>query len=69
MKSISMSRKDVLIREIEEISEDKLQEVIDFVRFLKLSRQEEKLEPALLSETSLAKDWLNPEEDEAWSDL
>jgi hypothetical protein len=64
-----MSRKDVLIQEIEDISEEKLQEVIDFVRFLKLSRQEEKLEPALLSENSLAKDWVNPKEDDAWSDL
>lgn len=25
------------------------------------------LEPALLSETSLAVDWLRPEEDEAWA--
>lgn len=27
------------------------------------------LEPALLSEESLAEDWLRPEEDEAWSHL
>lgn len=64
-----MSRKNVLIREIEDISEDKLQEVIDFVRLLKLSRQEEELETTLLSEASLAKDWMKPEEDAAWSDL
>lgn len=29
----------------------------------------EKLETALLSESALAKDWLTPEEDEAWKDL
>ena len=29
----------------------------------------ERLETALLSETALRKDWLRPEEDEAWRDL
>lgn len=29
----------------------------------------ETLEPALLSESALAEDWLTPEEDEAWKDL
>lgn len=29
----------------------------------------EKYETAMLSESSLAKDWLRPEEDEAWQNL
>lgn len=29
----------------------------------------ETIETALLSESALAKDWLTPEEDEAWKDL
>lgn len=64
-----MNNKDVLLKEIEEIPEEKLQEVIDFVRFLKSRQREEELEITLLSEPSLAKDWMKPEEDAAWSDL
>jgi hypothetical protein len=30
---------------------------------------EESMETAIASETSLKKDWLKPEEDEAWRDL
>jgi len=33
------------------------------------SRDESSYETMLLSEKSLAKDWLLPEEDEAWKDL
>jgi hypothetical protein len=32
-------------------------------------RHAETIETALLSESALAKDWLTPEEDEAWKDL
>lgn len=32
-------------------------------------RHVETIEPALLSESALAEDWLTPEEDEAWKDL
>jgi len=42
-------------------------EVIDFVEFLKLKI--DKNEKLLLSEKSLVKDWLLPDEDEAWKDL
>ena len=35
-----------------------------------LNKEESKIPAtALLSEKSLAKEWLNPEEDEAWKDL
>ncbi len=64
-----MSNKDILLKEIEELPDERLREIIDFVRFLKSQEQEEKLEPTLLSEPSLAKGWTKAEEDEAWSDL
>ena len=35
----------------------------------KIGKLEERLETAIASETSLGKDWLRPEEDEAWQDL
>lgn len=38
-------------------------------RLPKTKRAREKLEASLLSESSLAKDWLRPEEDEAWQHL
>jgi hypothetical protein len=64
-----MSKKDLIVREIEEFPESILEEVLDFVRFLKVKGAQEKFEIALLSEPALQKDWLKPEEDEAWRDL
>jgi len=55
--------------EIEELPKPLLGEVLHFVRFLKSQAGQERMEVALLSETSLRKDWLLPEEDEAWCDL
>ena len=58
-----------VIGEIEELPEPLLEEVLNFVRFLKSQASQERFEAALLSETALGKDWLRPEEDEAWCDL
>lgn len=55
--------------EIEELPEPLLEEVLHFVRFLKSQASQERFEAALLSEAALRKDWLRPEEDEAWRDL
>jgi hypothetical protein len=60
--------KEILLREMENLPAPLLAEVLDFVRFLKMKSQE-RLEAAALSESSLEKDWLQPEEDEAWQDL
>ena len=64
-----MTKKDLIVREIDEVPEPMLEEILDFVRFLKVKGAQEKLEITLLSEPSLQKDWLKPEEDEAWRDL
>jgi len=64
-----MRDKQVVMREIENLPEPLLQEVLDFVRFLKAKANQEKLDTALLSETVLASDWLRPEENEVWRDL
>lgn len=64
-----MIKKEVLINEIEHIPEPFLDEVIDFIRFLKTKIIKERIETAIASETSLKKDWLKPEEDEAWKNL
>ena len=64
-----MSKKELLIKEIDQISEPVLQEVLDFVQFLKTKISKEVLDITIASESSLKKDWLRPEEDEAWQSL
>ena len=64
-----MSKKELLIREIEQVPEPFLDEVLDFVHFLKTKIIKEKLDITIVSESSLKKDWLRPEEDEAWRSL
>jgi hypothetical protein len=49
-----------------------LNQVIDSIRFLKTKnspKKASKKDAHLLSEAVLAKDWLKPEEDEAWKNL
>jgi hypothetical protein len=65
----AMNRKQMIAKEIAQVPEPLLEEVLDFVRFLKSKRVQEKLETSLLSESSLKKDWLSPEEEEAWQHL
>ena len=64
-----MSKKQEILKEIEQVPETSLDEVLDFVRLLKRRRMTEKLDNAIVSESSLKKDWLREEEDEAWRDL
>ena len=64
-----MSTKELLIHAIEEVPEPLLTEVLDFVHFLQSKIDQEKFEGAIQSESSLAKDWLKSEEDEAWQGL
>jgi hypothetical protein len=64
-----MNKRKLIAKEIEQVPEPLLEEVLDFVRFLKNKCVQEKLETSLLSEAALKKDWLTPEEDEAWKDL
>lgn len=64
-----MTKREILYNEIEEIPESLLDNVIDYISSLKLKMSQGKLDTAILSESSLAKDWLKPEEDEAWKDL
>ena len=64
-----MNTKEELINEIKRIPEPFLSEVLDFVHFLRTKASREKLDIAVMSESSLAKDWLKPEEDDAWQSL
>jgi len=64
-----MELKELILKEIENIPEDYYKEILDFIRYLEYKRLESKAETAIMSESSLKKDWLRPEEDEAWKDL
>lgn len=64
-----MSTKEILLREIEESPNELLEEVLDFVQYLKQRKNLRNFEITMASESSLQKDWLRPEEDEAWQDL
>ncbi|HEO65408.1 MAG TPA: DUF2281 domain-containing protein [Spirochaetes bacterium] len=64
-----MSKKEMLLNEIEQVPEPLLDEVLDFIHFLKTKIVRERLDTAIASESSLRKDWMRPEEDEAWQDL
>ncbi len=64
-----MNTKELLINEIKEAPEPLLTEVLDFVHFLKAKIVREELDIAIMSESALSKDWMKPEEDEAWQNL
>jgi len=64
-----MTHREIILKEIEQIPDAFLDEVVDFIRFLKMKIAQEKYEITVASESSLKKDWLRPEEDEAWRNL
>ncbi len=64
-----MNKRKLLITEIEKVPEQYIDQVLDFVQFLKIKVIGEKINTAAISESSLRKDWLRPEEDEAWQNL
>jgi hypothetical protein len=63
-----MSKKEIIARELESVSEKDLDALLGFIHSLKSGNAEDTA-PALLAESSLRKDWLSPEEEAAWADL
>lgn len=64
-----MTTKEVILNEIEKVPKSLLGELLDFIKFLESKVVQQKMETAVMSESTLEKDWLKPEEDEAWKDL
>ncbi len=64
-----MSKKDTIISELNNLPEALIDEILDYINFLKNRSLKEKMKLSLMSEPSLSKDWLKPEEDKAWRDL
>lgn len=64
-----MATKEKVLEEIERIRPEYYDVLLNFINSLTGKSDSSIMETALLSESALAKDWLRPEEDEAWADL
>jgi hypothetical protein len=63
-----MSKLELIARESDHIPEQDLDKRLEFLRSLKDVHAETAM-PTRAAESSLAKDWLTPEEDAAWTNL
>lgn len=63
-----MSNRELLVQELEKLSEQDVEKMLVFLRQLS-DEQAESLLPAIAAESALAQDWLSPEEDAAWANL
>ena len=68
-----MIDREKLVKKIEELPLYLLEEVAEYISYVESKNKRENSvksdDITLASEKSLAKDWLKPEEDEAWEDL
>ena len=64
-----MKTKEKIINELDVFKEKELSEILDFIEFLKSKYTKDIRDITLASEAILRKDWLLPEEDEAWENL
>jgi hypothetical protein len=64
-----IEKKRNLLEEIADLPDSSVDEVLDFVRFMKFKVMSTSIETSLLSESALKKDWNRPEEDQAWANL
>jgi hypothetical protein len=63
-----MSKRELIVVQLERLPEQDLDRLLAFLRSL-TEASAESAAPALAAESSLAKDWLAPEEDAAWANL
>jgi hypothetical protein len=63
-----MTQRQVLLDEIKKAPDNIFQEVFDFYQFIK-TKSKNTNDILIASESSLKKDWLKKDEDEAWQDL
>src|SRR5665811_562312 len=65
---LGMSKREFIAQELERLPEQDLDRLMAFLRSLADAHAEAAI-PAAAAESSLAKDWLTPEEDAAWASL
>ena len=61
-----MSKKEIIVRELETVPEKEFDTLLLFIRSLKSANADA---AALMAESSLSRDWLSSEEEAAWADL
>ena len=64
-----MTAREQLIEEIKEAPDAILAEVAHYLRYLREKAELEPFDGLALSASALARDWLSPEEEEAWKTL
>jgi hypothetical protein len=64
IKEAAMSKKELIVRELDRVPEQDLEELLVYLRALRDDQV-----TAYAAESSLGKDWLSQEEDEAWAGL
>ena len=64
-----MTEKEAVLQEIEELPDEFVADVLEYIRRLRLQAAVLRSPTAVASEGVLANDWLRDEEDEAWRDL
>ncbi|MDX2152074.1 MAG: hypothetical protein SFV54_15155 [Bryobacteraceae bacterium] len=63
-----MGKRELIDQKLGRLSDNDLDRLLEFLRTLAEEHAEVSI-PALAAESSLAKDWLSPEEDAAWASL
>jgi len=66
---VNISKIDQIIEALNQFPEKLLDEIFDYVNYLKGKLIKKNMETAILSESSLKKDWSRSEEDAAWQNL
>jgi hypothetical protein len=69
IKRLILSDRETLLYEIDTLPAECLEEVVNFVEYIKRKQLKKIPQTMLLSEASLSKEWDTPEEDEAWRNL
>ncbi len=64
-----MELKEAIVKEIDKVPAQYSPEIFDFVCFLETKNIKDGMETAIASQSSLEKDWLHTEENEAWKNL
>jgi hypothetical protein len=64
-----MEVEEQIIKELHQVPRQHYREILDFIRAKKTKAGKIVTDTAFASESSLKKDWLLPEEDEAWANL
>ena len=64
-----MTAREALLHTVEELPEEFLRELAEYAEKLRLKAAHCQVPTTLASQEVLARDWLRPEEDEAWRDL